>query len=111
VAALNLADAAATMLNSPGAMQLRTLQTIDGLGASNSNTVILLPFELVDLVRGLTGQTPPLPLQAPNLLSNQRTCAQCASPLGEQSRFCSQCGAEALAGVAAASGQTNERPR
>jgi hypothetical protein len=29
---VNLAEAAATMLASPGAMQLRTLQTIDGLG-------------------------------------------------------------------------------
>src|SRR6185295_7354883 len=53
LAALNLSDAAATMLESPGAMQLRTLQTIDGLGASPSNTVILMPVELVDLMRGM----------------------------------------------------------
>jgi hypothetical protein len=31
-AAVNLAQAAQTMRESPGAMQLRTLQTIDGLG-------------------------------------------------------------------------------
>jgi hypothetical protein len=40
-AALNLAAAAATMASSPGAMQLRTLQTLDGLGSSPSNTVVL----------------------------------------------------------------------
>ncbi len=40
-AALNLAAAAATMAASPGAMQLRTLQTLDGLGSSPSNTVVL----------------------------------------------------------------------
>jgi hypothetical protein len=51
LAALNLAEAATTMLHSPGAMQLRTLQTIDGLGASPSNTVLLMPVELVELVR------------------------------------------------------------
>lgn len=51
LAAVNLADAATTMLKSPGAMQLRALQTIDGLGASPSNTVILMPVELVELVR------------------------------------------------------------
>jgi hypothetical protein len=52
LAAINLSEAATTMLHSPGAMQLRTLQTIDGLGASPSNTVILMPVELVELIRG-----------------------------------------------------------
>ena len=41
LAAFNLAEAARTMAASPGAMQLRTLQTIDGLGPSPSNTVVL----------------------------------------------------------------------
>src|SRR5690349_18558812 len=36
-----LAEAAATMAQSPGAMQLRVLQTVDGLGPSASNTVVL----------------------------------------------------------------------
>ena len=40
-AATALAEAASTMAASPGAMQLRTLQTIDGLGPSASNTVVL----------------------------------------------------------------------
>ncbi len=53
LAAINLAEAAGTMLNSPGAMQLRTLQTIDGLGSSPSNTVILMPVELVEMMKGL----------------------------------------------------------
>jgi regulator of protease activity HflC (stomatin/prohibitin superfamily) len=51
-AAAALAEAAATMAASPGAMQLRTLQTIDGLGPSSSNTVVLaLPLEVVDAMR------------------------------------------------------------
>ncbi len=51
----NLAEAAKTMMTSPGAMQLRTLQTIDGLGPSASNTVILaVPVELMELVKALT---------------------------------------------------------
>ena len=49
-ASVNLAAAARTMAESPGAMQLRTLQTIDGLGASTSNTVVIaVPVELMDV--------------------------------------------------------------
>jgi membrane protease subunit (stomatin/prohibitin family) len=52
LAAENLAAAAATMNASPGAMQLRTLQTIDGLGPQASNTVVLaLPIEVLELAR------------------------------------------------------------
>ncbi len=48
-AAVNLALAAKTMATSPGAMQLRTLQTIDGLGPTASNTVVLaVPIELME---------------------------------------------------------------
>ncbi len=54
MAADNLSKAAAVMLKSPGAMQLRTLQTIDGLGPTASNTVILaVPVELLDLVKNV----------------------------------------------------------
>lgn len=53
-AALNLAAAANTMAESPGAMQLRTLQTLDGLGSSPSNTVVLgVPVEVLQLIRKL----------------------------------------------------------
>ena len=53
-AAVNLAAAAHTMGESPGAMQLRTLQTIDGLGPAASNTVVIaVPVELMELIRGL----------------------------------------------------------
>ena len=49
-ASVNLAAAARTMADSHGAMPLRTLQTIDGLGASASNTaVIAVPVELTDV--------------------------------------------------------------
>lgn len=55
-AALNLAAAAQTMAESPGAMQLRTLQTLDGLGSSPSNTVVLgVPVEVLQLLRKLNG--------------------------------------------------------
>jgi len=55
LAAFNLAEAAHTMHQSPGAMQLRTLQTLDGLGPTPSNTVVLaVPVELYELARALT---------------------------------------------------------
>ena len=50
LAAENLAAAADIMGRSAGAMQLRTLQTIDGLGPGASNTVLLaVPIELMDV--------------------------------------------------------------
>ena len=53
-AAVNLAVAARTMAESPGAMHLRTLQTIDGLGPSASNTVVLaVPVEMMEIITSL----------------------------------------------------------
>ena len=53
-AAVNLAQAARTMAESPGAMQLRTLQTIDGLGPTASNTVVLaVPVEMFEAMTSL----------------------------------------------------------
>jgi len=55
-AANNLALAAQTMRESPGAMQLRTLQTIDGLGPTASNTVVIaVPVNLIDVADAATG--------------------------------------------------------
>jgi len=57
-AALNLAAAAETMARSPGAMQLRTLQSLDGLGSSSANTVIMaVPVEILALARALASST------------------------------------------------------
>lgn len=54
MAADNLAKAADIMTKSPGAMQLRTLQTIDGLGPTASNTVVLaVPVDLMELVKNI----------------------------------------------------------
>jgi len=54
-AAINLAAAAEKMAKSPGAMQLRTLQTLDGLGSSSANTVIMaVPVEVLELARTLS---------------------------------------------------------
>lgn len=53
-AAINLAAAARTMAESPGAMQLRTLQTLDGLGPTSSNTVVMaLPVEVLEMAKML----------------------------------------------------------
>ncbi len=55
LAAENLAAAATTMSRSPGAMQLRTLQTIDGLGPCASNTVLIaVPVELMEFLKKQT---------------------------------------------------------
>ena len=54
LAAVNLAGAADIMKENSLAIQLRTLQTIDGLGASPSNTVILFPVELSSLAKIVT---------------------------------------------------------
>jgi regulator of protease activity HflC (stomatin/prohibitin superfamily) len=65
-AAINLAAAASTMARSPGAMQLRTLQSLDGLGSSPSNTVVFaVPSEVLELARALTGRLAPAPTSAP----------------------------------------------
>lgn len=51
-AAANLAKAAEIMRKTDGAMQLRTLQTIDGLGPTASNTVVIaVPIELTDALQ------------------------------------------------------------
>lgn len=58
-AAVNLSQAARTMAESPGAMQLRTLQSLDGLGSSPSNTVVLaVPIEVLELAKRLGVKTP-----------------------------------------------------
>lgn len=56
LAAVNLADAAKIMSDSPITLQLRTLQTIDGLGSSPSNTVILFPAQIGELIQPLTNK-------------------------------------------------------
>jgi hypothetical protein len=48
------------MAASPGAMQLRVLQTLDGLGPSASNTVVLaLPLEIIEMMRSYIGKNRP----------------------------------------------------
>jgi len=57
MAATNLAKAAQIMAKTNGAMQLRTLQTIDGLGPSPSNTVILaVPVDILELAKTLNNK-------------------------------------------------------
>lgn len=55
-AAANLAEAASVMAASPGALQLRTLQTLDSLGSSAANTVVLaLPIEVTNALGAIPG--------------------------------------------------------
>jgi regulator of protease activity HflC (stomatin/prohibitin superfamily) len=69
IAATNLAAAAVIMEQTPGAMRLRTLQTIDSLGAGPSNTVVMFPMELTDGVDNILksiskkNATPAIPAQ------------------------------------------------
>jgi regulator of protease activity HflC (stomatin/prohibitin superfamily) len=58
LAAVNLAAAANIMKENPVAFQLRTLQTIDGLGPSPSNTVILFPIEFISILKSITPSQP-----------------------------------------------------
>lgn len=53
IAATNLAAAARIMAQTPGAMKLRTLQTIDSLGAGPANTVVMFPMELTEAIRNI----------------------------------------------------------
>lgn len=54
LAAENLAAAASTMSTSPGALQLRTLQTLDSLGSSPSNTVVLaVPVDVMTALQAI----------------------------------------------------------
>jgi len=55
-AANNLAAAAMTMAASPGALQLRTLQALEGLGSSAANTVIMaVPVEVFEALKSVPG--------------------------------------------------------
>lgn len=56
VAAQNLADAAAVFAKVPGALNLRTLSTLERISAEPSQkTVMLFPVELIDALRGASG--------------------------------------------------------
>jgi len=54
IAAQNLAKAAQTMANSPGALHLRTLNSINDISSDQSNTVVFVtPVEVLRAVEGL----------------------------------------------------------
>jgi regulator of protease activity HflC (stomatin/prohibitin superfamily) len=54
-AADNLAAAAKVLNSSPGAMHLRTLQTINDLSSDQSNTTIwMVPIEVLDAIKGFS---------------------------------------------------------
>ncbi len=52
-AAANLAEAAKTLSNSPGALHLRTLETINDVSSDQSNTIFFaLPIEVLNAIKG-----------------------------------------------------------
>lgn len=54
-ASKNLATAATTLNTAPGALHLRTLNTLNDLSSDKSNTVVMaIPIELLDAIKGLT---------------------------------------------------------
>jgi regulator of protease activity HflC (stomatin/prohibitin superfamily) len=55
IAAKNLAEAAALMANSPGALHLRTLNSINDVSSDQSNTIVYVaPIEVLRAVEGFT---------------------------------------------------------
>ena len=57
ISAENLAYAAKVMAESPGALHLRTLATLNDLSSDQSNTIIFaLPIEVLDAVKGLANK-------------------------------------------------------
>ncbi len=56
-----LGEAATMMAASPGAMQLRTLQTMAEISAERNSTIIFpIPVELLDVFRSISGVVPPV---------------------------------------------------
>lgn len=54
-AAKNLAEAANTMANTPGALHLRTLSTISDISSDQSNTILMcLPMEILDAFKAVS---------------------------------------------------------
>ena len=55
IASTNLAKAANTLANGPGALHLRTLQTLNDLSSDQSNTIIFaIPLEILKAFEGMT---------------------------------------------------------
>lgn len=90
LAAENLSAAANMMSAAPGALQLRTLQTLDSLGSSQANTVVLaVPVEVMQAVQAIPSLVP------------QKNTAQTPQPqsngplsLGEGFKLAGQTGAK-----------------
>jgi len=61
-ASQNLSQAAQLLGSSPGALHLRTLQSINDLSSDQSNTTIwMVPIEGLEALKGISGQLPKVP--------------------------------------------------
>ena len=57
IAASNMAKAATTLAKAPGALHLRTLQTLNDLSSDQSNTVVIgVPLEMLRAFEGVKGK-------------------------------------------------------
>lgn len=93
LAAENLSAAANMMSAAPGALQLRTLQTLDSLGSSQANTVVLaVPVEVMQAVQAIpslvpqknTAQTPQTQSNGPLALGDSFKLAGQTAPKVEE---------------------------
>jgi regulator of protease activity HflC (stomatin/prohibitin superfamily) len=58
IAATNMAKAAKMLAEAPGALHLRTLQSINDMSSDNSNTVVFcIPLEILKALEGFTKNT------------------------------------------------------
>lgn len=102
-ASTNLMNAADNLSKHPGALHLRTLQTIRDIAADPSEKIIMvLPSTMESLVRfvagtndktALTDNTPAIGQESEEIVH----CANCGAPIRPSAAFCARCGAK-LAG-------------
>ena len=56
-AAANMAEAAKTLASAPGALHLRTLQSINDLSSDQSNTTVwMIPIEAIRALEGISNK-------------------------------------------------------
>jgi regulator of protease activity HflC (stomatin/prohibitin superfamily) len=91
MAAENLAAAAKMMATAPGALQLRTLQTLDSLGSSQANTVVMaVPVEVMGAIQAIGGMMPSkVPVSVPEA---EKAPAVTPLALGESFKLAGQTG-------------------
>ena len=88
----NLARAADNLSKHPGALHLRTLQTIRDIAADPSEKIVMvLPGAVESLAQTVLGGTVKnLPAAEP---ASQLACPECGAAVRPEAAFCPKCGA------------------